>query len=225
MANQYTGDRTSAQLPGSVPNDGVSPIGVLPTDGDDLNASSVLQVLKEALDFIDYCTHRFQDFMGVRAYDASRTYTAGMMCLDEDGMTYRVKAGQSSTNIRPANDGTKWERWGYSATELAAAFVSSGGATVRNLTFPGGIRLTIETLASNQLPTENSPSFAFSFATAFPTNCFGILFQPSSYSNSHNAGCPQVLVGSVTRTGCTLLRPDTDATGEVSSGYLFAIGN
>jgi hypothetical protein len=59
MATQYTGDRTAVEIPSALPADGVSPIGVIPDDGDDLNVSSILQLAKVCLDFIDYLTHRF----------------------------------------------------------------------------------------------------------------------------------------------------------------------
>jgi len=148
MATQYPGDRSAVQMPASIPNDGVTPIAVVPDDGDDLNVSSVLQSLKVAMDFIDYCTHRFETFPGVRDYEPTRTYTAGMMCLDTDGMTYRVKTGQSSINIHPAANGTKWERWGYSQTEVAngsgdasgLVTTTNGTATISNarmMCFPG----------------------------------------------------------------------------------------
>lgn len=139
MATQYTGDRTTIEIPAAKPNDGVSPIGVMPDDGDDLNASSVLQPFKVCLDFIDYCTHRFETFPGVRDYDAVRTYTAGMMCLSTDGMTYRVKAGQTSTNVVPQTDTAKWERWGYSQTEIANG---SGDATGLITTINGTATIT-----------------------------------------------------------------------------------
>lgn len=148
MATQYSGDRTAVQMPASIPNDGVTPIAVVPDDGDDLNASSILQAFKVAMDFLDYCTHRFETFPGVRDYEAGRTYTAGMMCLDTDGMTYRVKTGQSSVGIHPAANSTKWERWGYSQAEVANGSgdasglitTTNGTATITNarmMCFPG----------------------------------------------------------------------------------------
>lgn len=226
MATQYTGDRTAVEMPASKPNDGVSPIGVVPDDGDDLNASSVLQIAKVALDFLDYCTHRFEDFPGVRSYDAARTYTEGMMCLDIDGMTYRVKTGQSSIGIHPYDNGTKWERWGYSATELAAAFVLAGDATAGQLTLPGGFRILWQRLDGTQLPNESTPSVSHTFWNPFPTTCFVAFFQATSYSAAVDAP-PQVLVGVTDRTAVSLGRPaNASAAGSsVATGYLLAIGN
>lgn len=148
MATQYTGDRTALQVPASIPDDGVSPIAVVPDDGDDLNVSSIMQSLKVAMDFIDYCTHRFETFPGVRGYENTRTYTEGMMCLSTDGMTYRVKTGQSSIGILPSDNIMKWERWGYSQTEVVngsgdatgLVTVTNGTATITNarmMCFPG----------------------------------------------------------------------------------------
>lgn len=223
MATQYTGDRTALEIPASIPDDGVSPIAVVPEDGDDLNASSVLQPFKVAMDFIDYCTHRFTTFPGVRDYEAARTYTAGMMCLSTDGMTYRVKTGQSSINILPQDNATKWERWGYSDTELAAAIPYNTTGTGQ-IAFPGGFMLKWAACIANDLPTEATASKVYTFPQAFAHACLGVWLQPSSYSVSHDAGCPQVLAGSLTASQCTLVRPDTDATGEIATGYLFAIG-
>lgn len=222
MADQYTGDRTTAQLPGSVPNEGVSPIGVLPTDGDDLNASSVLQAFKELLDFVDYCTHRFQMFPGVREYEASRTYAAGMMCLSTDGMTYRVKTGQTSTGVLPQSDTAKWERWGYSSTELAAAF-PFGTSGTGQVTLPGGFQAKWATLVSNDLPTEGT-SKDYSFYNPFANACLAVWFQPSAYSGATNAGIPQVSASGLTAAKCTLTSPNSPAECQVSGGFLLAIG-
>lgn len=226
MATQYTGDRTTFQTPSSKPDDGVSPIGVLPADGDDLNASSVIQALKTALDFADYCTHRFETFPGVRAYEAARTYTEGMMCLDTDGMTYRVKAGQSSVGIHPAGNGTKWERWGHSTTELNASFILSGDSSRGIVTFPGGFRILWERLTSSQLPNESTISVSHSFWNPFPTACFVALFQAKSYSAAVDAP-PQVVVEATDRSAVALIRPqNASADGSsVTSGYLIAFGN
>lgn len=225
MATQYTGDRTAVELPSSMPDDGVSPIGVMPDDGDDLNVSSILQAHKVALDFIDYLTHRFEDFPGVRIYDASRTYTAGMMCLDDDGMTYRVKTGQSSVGIHPAANGTKWERWGYSDTELAAANVYAGNADNGIVTLPGGFRIYYAKLTAGDLPTEATPSKTYTFAVSFVTTCLAAFFQPTTYSAT-TASAPQVLVGVSSKSAVALGRPvNTGADGaSVATGYLLAIG-
>lgn len=57
MASNYTGNRTATQAPGPTPAFDVSPVHVLPADGDALNAASVAQMVKEAADFIDLLTH------------------------------------------------------------------------------------------------------------------------------------------------------------------------
>jgi hypothetical protein len=226
MATQYTGDRTTIEIPAAKPNDGVSPIGVMPDDGDDLNASSVLQPFKVCLDFIDYCTHRFETFPGVRDYEAARTYTAGMMCLSTDGMTYRVKAGQTSTNVVPQTDTAKWERWGYTKTELWTDYAVVGNASAGVWKGPGiWIQWHALTFADAQIPA-NGNSKTHTFLYEFPTACmFAGFFVTGLLSDGDRTSLPQIFAGSATKTQCTLVAPTMSGTGDVSTGYLSALGN
>ena len=62
---------------------------------------------------VRYLTRR-----GLADWSADEDYKVGDRCLAANGMTYRCLADH--TNILPGTDATKWERWGYAQSELAA---------------------------------------------------------------------------------------------------------
>lgn len=54
---------------------------------------------------------------GLSDWSDEEAYLIGDRCLAANGMTYRCILG--NTNVVPGTDATRWERWGYSQSELA----------------------------------------------------------------------------------------------------------
>lgn len=73
---------------------------------------------------VRYLTRR-----GLADWSADEDYKVGDRCLAANGMTYRCLADH--TNIVPGTDATKWERWGYAQSELAAYLRSALLSPVR----------------------------------------------------------------------------------------------
>lgn len=73
---------------------------------------------------VRYLTRR-----GLSDWSALEDYKVGDRCLAANGMTYRCLADH--INIVPGTDVTKWERWGYAQSELAAYLRSALLSPVR----------------------------------------------------------------------------------------------
>jgi hypothetical protein len=97
------------------------PIGALPVDSDTPNVSSILQPLKESLDWIGALSQWMVKY-GITPWSASASYAAGTIVQSPSTpySTFRVKYGHSaSVGLDPAGDPTNWEPWGHTDTEIA----------------------------------------------------------------------------------------------------------
>jgi hypothetical protein len=235
MATEYEGDPTATEAPSDPPGDGVVPTLNLPEDGDDLNVSSVYQPFKVLADFAAFCTTRFGRLPGVRTWNASETYTAGMMVYYSGGgsnLTFRVKAGQTATvGTPPSSDlgqGGKWEIWGFSGAELAAyigaLYAIVAGTNAGHWDGPGGIRIQWEYLGVSDLPASPGDAVSHTFAYAFTTACRAAFWQTGARSQG-GTGSTEMLVGSLTTTTCTLTLANVGDTAAIASGWLITIGN
>jgi len=56
MPTNHTGDKTLTQAPSPKPNPGISPIVVIPNDGEDSDAASISQALAATADLLDWLT-------------------------------------------------------------------------------------------------------------------------------------------------------------------------
>lgn len=62
---------------------------------------------------------RYFSRRGIADYDAAETYMVGDRVIDPNGKTYRCKVDNTS-GVVPSSDAAKWERWGFTLTELNA---------------------------------------------------------------------------------------------------------
>jgi hypothetical protein len=232
MPSNYTGNPIATQAPSAAPDLTNAPVGRLPTDGDTFNVSSILQGFKVSLDFIAFLQSRVKPFQGVRTWVNTTTYVAGDAVIYSDGHTYRVIAGQSPVAETLPTDASKWERWGYSDSELiariAAIFTPSISTNRARFFLPGGGMIQIEFLlqTSGELPTSGTVEHTWKFA--FANNFVGAIFQPSHLSGGHVNGMPSIIVHTGTVTGCSLtLVPQASPadTGYVLDGWLISFGN
>lgn len=60
---------------------------------------------------------RYFSRRGLSDWDADETYEIGDRCIGDDGKTYASKVA-SNTNFAPSSSPTKWERWGFTQSEL-----------------------------------------------------------------------------------------------------------
>ncbi|MDQ7745458.1 hypothetical protein [Hydrogenophaga pseudoflava] len=73
---------------------------------------------------VRYLTRR-----GLPDWSASEAYEVGDRCLAANGLTYRCIL--ANTNVEPSSDALRWERWGYSRSELQAE-LPNVGAVINN---------------------------------------------------------------------------------------------
>lgn len=84
MAVNYTGSPTGVQSPGVAPSLTALPVANVPSDGDSLNAASVVQGIREAMDFIAYLQARARDLIFGNGSDGVGSYTTGTTTLGRD---------------------------------------------------------------------------------------------------------------------------------------------
>lgn len=81
MSSNYTGDPIATQAPSPAPSFGdttqTDPVGILPADGDDLNASSIIQGIKVSLDWIAFFRRAFHGWTDI-ASDVSASAGSGV---------------------------------------------------------------------------------------------------------------------------------------------------
>jgi hypothetical protein len=139
MPSQYTGVPTASQSPSPAPGTGVAPILNLPTAGDLLTISSILQAFKALADWSAWASTRFLQLRGAFAWISTTTYQAGNIAIDNlDQHVYRALS--TNGNMQPSTSPSVWERFDWSSDEVAAnsgvlvtattGIAASHGATV-----------------------------------------------------------------------------------------------
>jgi hypothetical protein len=144
----------------------VAPILVLPTAGDLLTVSSILQAFKALADWSAWASTRFLQLRGIFAWISSTTYQAGNVAIDDlDQHIYRALS--TNGNMQPSTSPSVWERIDWSSNEVAAnsgvlvtatsGIVASKGATVsaaRMLSFCNGA-IRVITFSVDTAPVNN----------------------------------------------------------------------
>jgi hypothetical protein len=113
---------------------------------------------------LNWCSNAIRYFMqrGLVDYDATESYAIGARVIGDDGKTYKcIQAGVGQT---PSTATAYWERWGYTASELAAqinpwvpsgiacTYVSPNSFTVvgdQTAKFQTGLRIQFGTVYGN----------------------------------------------------------------------------
>ena len=128
MPSTYTGNPTAAQSPSPAPNPTNPIILNLPTDGDDLNVSSILQALKAVGDWIMWLVGLIIPIQGVRTWSATTTYALNDMVVGPDHLTYKSSVGANLNNT-PASSSGAWDRWGHTPLEVQQGTVIMDSGT------------------------------------------------------------------------------------------------
>jgi len=154
MATPYTGNPAGVQAPDVAPAWGVMPVFNLPQDGvDQIDASTWLQALKDGADHLAFIYKNLAGFLGVTTWQSTITYTQGMLTTDvtDSYNTYRVKVGHTSTvGTKPSSDGSNWEKWGHSYTDIAALLPTTAAtASVTGVSANNGA--TLGTILQTQM--------------------------------------------------------------------------
>jgi hypothetical protein len=124
MPTQYRGNASGYQPPSPQPNLSELPIFNLPNDGEDLNASSILQSLKSSADWIAFLIDNYSGTVGIKEHDTNRTYQVGAFVVDiEDGLTYQC-LNSASSQLAPHANPSVWKRWGHDRDDLRAESVA-----------------------------------------------------------------------------------------------------
>lgn len=122
MSSNYTGVPTATQSPSPAPGLYVAPILNLPTDGDALNVSSVLQPFKAVADWAAWASTMFAAIKGVTEWVNTVTYPAGSVVVrpfaSVDAHIYL--ALQNNANSDPATTPAAWKRIDWGSTDIAA---------------------------------------------------------------------------------------------------------
>jgi len=165
MASNYTGVPTATQSPSPAPGTYVAPILNLPSDGDTLNVSSVLQSFKALADWSAWASTMFAALKGVTEWVTTVSYGAGSVVVRPYGdvEAHVYLAIQNNLNSDPATTPTVWKRIDWSADDVAsmggvlvtgAGIVCSHGATS-----PGAYMLKFagDTLRMITFRVDNAP--------------------------------------------------------------------
>lgn len=86
---------------------------------------------------LNFCANAVRYFSrrSIADYDAAETYMAGDRIIGDDGKTY-VSLLDNNTANTPSTSPTKWERWGFTPTQLNAAGVFTTQAQFDSSTKP-----------------------------------------------------------------------------------------
>lgn len=170
MPSQYIGNPAASQSPSPAPSLGSDqagdPIGSLPTDGDALNASSVLQALKVPLDWLAFLRRLLGAIVGVRFWEPGRTYDIDALVIGSNHKTYRATG--NSTNMDPTVSLAAWELWALDEAGVSNWVTRGTGALSDPLTagiLQSGHAATVSNGYAYRFPA--SPAKIVTFELAF----------------------------------------------------------
>jgi len=204
MPSAYTPDPTATQSPSPAPSldDAINMILNLPTDADNLNASSIAQAFKALGDWSTFIKKALSPYRGTRLWNSTTTYSKGMTVLNPvDDRIYRSMI-DANTNITPIGHEGAWAQCDYSASEISGISgaisnetvyptVSGGASCTKSLKLSfgsGGFSLIFMVLQN--VPYANSVNVDMSAAdNKFTSTCNGGFTSMMSDGFTHGGVC------------------------------------
>ena len=168
MPSNYTGNPTATQPPCPQPNIAADIILATPSDGDTLNASSILQDLKALADWVAFLRDLLGAQRGIQNWNSITLYSQGYVVFDI-GDWHIYQATSTNSNHQPYLSPTYWHRIDWGSADLAnagatlveavsgAGISCSHGASVSasyQLVFAGA-NMSMITFVVNNVPINN----------------------------------------------------------------------